>query len=62
MDPVADAMVGLPDLGGQSSLRGQVADALRKALATGTLRSGVVYSAPTLADEFGISPLRSARP
>ncbi|MEV0663534.1 GntR family transcriptional regulator [Actinomadura luteofluorescens] len=56
MDPVADAMVGLPDLGGQSSLRGQVADALRKALATGTLRSGVVYSAPTLADEFGISP------
>ncbi|NKZ05507.1 GntR family transcriptional regulator [Actinomadura latina] len=56
MDAVADAAVGLPDLGGHSSLRGRVADALRGALAGGKLRPGVVYSAPALADEFGISP------
>lgn len=56
MDAVADAVVGLPDLGGHSSLRGQVADALRGALAGGKLTPGVVYSAPALADEFGISP------
>lgn len=62
MDTVADAVVGLPDLGGHSSLRGQVAEALRSALASGKLRSGVVYSAPTLAEEFGISatPVREA--
>lgn len=62
MDTVADAVGGLPDLGGHTSLRGQVAEALRHALASGTLRSGVVYSAPTLAEEFGISatPVREA--
>lgn len=56
MDAVADAAVGLPDLGGHSSLRGQVAEALRSALAGGKLSPGVVYSAPVLAEEFGISP------
>ncbi|QKW38032.1 GntR family transcriptional regulator [Actinomadura sp. NAK00032] len=62
MDTVADAVGGLPDLGGHTSLRGQVAEALRGALASGALRSGVVYSAPTLAEEFGISatPVREA--
>lgn len=62
MDPVADALVGLPELGGRDSLRGRVAEALRNALISGKLRPGVVYSAPALADEFGVSatPVREA--
>lgn len=62
MDPVADALVGLPELGGRDSLRGQVAVALRNALISGKLRPGVVYSAPALAEEFGVSatPVREA--
>ncbi|MFC4055962.1 GntR family transcriptional regulator [Actinomadura syzygii] len=62
MDPVADALVGLPELGGRDSLRGQVAEALRNALIGGKLRPGVVYSAPALAEEFGVSatPVREA--
>jgi DNA-binding GntR family transcriptional regulator len=38
------------------SLRQQVAHALRAALVAGEMRPGVLYSAPTLADKFGISP------
>ncbi|TDD83338.1 GntR family transcriptional regulator [Actinomadura darangshiensis] len=62
MDAVADAHVGLPELGGRDSLREQVAEALRNALIGGKLRSGVVYSAPALAEEFGVSatPVREA--
>ncbi|TYB44234.1 GntR family transcriptional regulator [Actinomadura chibensis] len=62
MDPVSDALVGLPELGGRDSLRGQVGEALRNALVGGKLRPGVVYSAPALADEFGVSatPVREA--
>ncbi|MFP3987905.1 GntR family transcriptional regulator [Streptomyces sp. E11-3] len=43
-------------------LRDQVAHALRAALISGELRPGVVYSAPTLAQDFGISatPVREA--
>ncbi|MEU7038970.1 GntR family transcriptional regulator [Streptomyces sp. NPDC046237] len=43
-------------------LRDQVAHALRAALISGELRPGVVYSAPTLAEDFGISatPVREA--
>ncbi|MFG3658426.1 GntR family transcriptional regulator [Streptomyces sp. NPDC047706] len=53
----------LPALGGRrSSYRERVADALRAALITGELRSGEVYSAPTLAARFGVSatPVREA--
>lgn len=43
-------------------LRDQVAHALRAALISGELRPGGVYSAPTLAEDFGISatPVREA--
>ncbi|CCH76501.1 Transcriptional regulator, GntR family [Nostocoides japonicum T1-X7] len=48
--------LGLPSLGGRSSLREQVADALRALLVSGRLRPGELYSAPGLAAEFGVSP------
>lgn len=43
-------------------LRDQVSNALRAALISGELRPGMVYSAPTLAEDFGISatPVREA--
>lgn len=46
----------------QEHLRDQVANALRAALIAGELRPGVIYSAPTLAAEFGVSatPVREA--
>ncbi|MFC7981150.1 GntR family transcriptional regulator [Streptomyces sp. NPDC057336] len=46
----------------QTHLRDQVADAVRAALIAGELRPGVVYSAPTLAAELGVSatPVREA--
>jgi DNA-binding GntR family transcriptional regulator len=46
----------------QERLRDQVANALRAALISGELRPGVVYSAPTLAADFGVSatPVREA--
>ncbi|MEV0741937.1 GntR family transcriptional regulator [Streptomyces sp. NPDC050549] len=52
----------LPALGGKSSYRERVADALRAALIAGELRPGEVYSAPTLAARFGVSatPVREA--
>ncbi|MFP8884572.1 MULTISPECIES: GntR family transcriptional regulator [Streptomyces] len=46
----------------QEHLRDQVANALRAALIAGELRPGVIYSAPTLAAEYGVSatPVREA--
>ncbi|TDT39793.1 DNA-binding GntR family transcriptional regulator [Streptomyces sp. BK208] len=46
----------------RSSVRGQILDALRSALATGDLRPGEVYSAPVLGERFGVSatPVREA--
>ncbi|MCZ2524190.1 GntR family transcriptional regulator [Streptomyces sp. HB2AG] len=46
----------------QANLRDQVANALRAALIAGELRPGVIYSAPTLAAELGVSatPVREA--
>ncbi|MBU6533295.1 GntR family transcriptional regulator [Streptomyces mayonensis] len=46
----------------RSSVRGQVLDALRNALATGELRPGEVYSGPVLGERFGVSatPVREA--
>ncbi|MEU5980504.1 GntR family transcriptional regulator [Streptomyces sp. NPDC047315] len=40
----------------QENLRDQVANALRAALIAGELRPGVIYSAPALAADFGVSP------
>lgn len=46
----------------QERLRDQVATALRAALISGELRPGLVYSAPALAADFGVSatPVREA--
>ncbi|WYB40240.1 GntR family transcriptional regulator [Streptomyces sp. GD-15H] len=46
----------------RSSVRGQILAALRTALVTGELRPGAVYSAPVLAERFGVSatPVREA--
>ncbi len=57
-----DVPTGLPSVTPRTSLREQVSDALRAALVSGTLRPGVVYSAPGLAERFGVSatPVREA--
>ncbi|TKK84153.1 GntR family transcriptional regulator [Herbidospora galbida] len=54
--------LGLPVVGERQSLREQVAQALRDALVAGEMRPGVVYSAPVLAAQFGVSatPVREA--
>ncbi|MEU2062658.1 GntR family transcriptional regulator [Streptomyces sp. NPDC013455] len=46
----------------RSSVRGQILDALRTALATGELKPGEVHSAPVLGERFGVSatPVREA--
>lgn len=46
----------------RSSVRGQILDALRAALAGGELTPGEVYSAPALGERFGVSatPVREA--
>ncbi|MEV8593082.1 GntR family transcriptional regulator [Streptomyces sp. NPDC052012] len=46
----------------RASVRGQVLAALRTALVSGELRPGEVYSAPVLAERFGVSatPVREA--
>lgn len=52
----------LPRLAERRHLRHEIADALRGALVAGQLTPGVVYSAPTLAAQFGVSvtPVREA--
>ncbi len=52
----------LPQLAVRGQMRQEIADALRGALVAGRLLPGVVYSAPTLASQFGVSvtPVREA--
>ena len=54
--------LNLPAVQERRSLREQVTHALRAALVAGELRPGIVYSAPALAAEFGVSatPVREA--
>ena len=54
--------IELPNLNERTSLRQQVAKALRAAMISGQLQPGVVYSAPALAATFGVSatPVREA--
>ncbi|MET8677883.1 GntR family transcriptional regulator [Streptomyces sp. NPDC004647] len=52
-DPVRSPPRRLPQ---RHSVRGQVLDALRCALVSGELTPGEVYSAPALAERFGVSP------
>jgi DNA-binding GntR family transcriptional regulator len=46
----------------RQSLREQIANVLRAAIAAGQMRPGVLYSVPTLAERFGVSatPVREA--
>ncbi|HEX5829026.1 MAG TPA: GntR family transcriptional regulator [Candidatus Limnocylindrales bacterium] len=52
----------LPSLRGRRSLRDEITGLLRAAVMAGELEPGVVYSAPSLADQFGVSatPVREA--
>ncbi|NEE00218.1 GntR family transcriptional regulator [Phytoactinopolyspora halotolerans] len=53
---------GLPSFGRRTSLREQVAEALRAAVVSGEMKPGQVYSAPALAARFEVSatPVREA--
>jgi DNA-binding GntR family transcriptional regulator len=56
------ASMTLPSFARRTSLREQVADALRAAVVSGEMKPGHLYSAPTLAARFGVSatPVREA--
>lgn len=62
LEGVDDGGLELPSFQNRQSLRHQVAHALRAALVAGQMRPGVVYSAPGLAEQFGVSatPVREA--
>ena len=46
----------LRPLGTRPNVREQIAQALRASMVAGEMRPGVVYSAPALAERFGVSP------
>jgi len=48
--------LALPALGARRNLREEITQTLRAAVISGELRPGVVYSAPSLATQFGVSP------
>ena len=50
------AALALPALGARRNLREEITQTLRAAVISGELRPGVVYSAPNLAAQFGVSP------
>ncbi len=54
--------LALPALGARRNLREEITETLRAAVISGELRPGVVYSAPSLATQFGVSatPVREA--
>lgn len=54
--------IRLPHVAKRTHLREQVMDALRAAIVSGEMKAGETYSAPTLADRFGVSatPVREA--
>jgi DNA-binding GntR family transcriptional regulator len=54
--------LALPALGVRRNLREEITQTLRAAVISGELRPGVVYSAPSLATQFGVSatPVREA--
>ncbi|GAB3329027.1 GntR family transcriptional regulator [Micromonospora halotolerans] len=60
--PLAPDALSLPQFGGRPNLRQEIAHILRGAVITGQMRPGVLYSAPTLAEQFGVSatPVREA--
>lgn len=54
--------IRLPQVAKRRRLREQVMDALRAAIVSGEMKAGETYSAPTLAERFGVSatPVREA--
>jgi len=56
------SVAGLPSFEGRRSMRDEIIQTLRGAVISGELRPGIVYSAPTLAEQFGVSatPVREA--
>ncbi|HYO32402.1 MAG TPA: GntR family transcriptional regulator [Nocardioidaceae bacterium] len=60
--PSEPGALSLPTFGARRNLRQEVAHALRAALITGEMRPGLLYSAPALAEKFGVSatPVREA--
>ncbi|MFE7128496.1 GntR family transcriptional regulator [Streptomyces sp. NPDC057617] len=52
----------LPSFSARRNLREEIIETLRAAVISGQLRPGVVYSAPSLAEQFGVSstPVREA--
>jgi len=56
------SLSGLPSFERPRSVRARIADALRAVVITGELRPGEIYSAPMLAERFGVSatPVREA--
>lgn len=46
----------LPSYRGRRSLRQEISETLRGAVISGEMTPGVVYSAPSLAEQFGVSP------
>lgn len=55
-------LAGMKPFGERTNIRSQVVEALRAALIAGHLKPGLVYSAPVLAEQFGVSatPVREA--
>ncbi len=49
-------LTGLPSVGARRNIRDEIIETLRGAVISGELRPGAVYSAPTLAEQFGVSP------
>lgn len=62
LESTHDRGLQLPSFHNRQSLRHQVAHALRAALVAGQMRPGLVYSAPVLAEQLGVSatPVREA--
>ncbi|MFE7271469.1 GntR family transcriptional regulator [Streptomyces sp. NPDC057623] len=48
--------VKLPSFRGRRNLRQEITETLRGAVIAGEMTPGVVYSAPSLAEQFGVSP------
>ncbi len=60
--PAPPDQANLPAIGGRTNLRDETVRTLHAAIASGDLRPGVLYSAPSLARQLGVSatPVREA--
>lgn len=53
---MAESVGAMGSLGARRSLRAQVEERLRMAMVAGELEPGLIYSAPKLAEQLGVSP------